>query len=127
MQLPSEITVHHLLSHTSGLHNNYNFEDDFYVDEDRKPYDKEQFFRNWIIKEPIKKPGKEFEYNNSNYNLLAWIIEYVSGQTYNEFLQENIFLKIGMNHTMFDKTGIFYRNTPTRFICQKTKTTLAMS
>ena len=29
MQLPTEITVHHLLSHTSGLHNNYNFEDDF--------------------------------------------------------------------------------------------------
>ena len=31
MQLPSGITVHQLLSHTSGLHNNYNFEDDFYV------------------------------------------------------------------------------------------------
>lgn len=35
-----------LLSHTSRLHNNYNFEDDFYVGEDRKPYDKEQFFKN---------------------------------------------------------------------------------
>ncbi len=102
MQLPSEITVHHLLSHTSGLHNNYNFEDDFYVGEDRKPYNKERFFRDWIIKEPIKKPGKEFEYNNSNYNLLAWIIEYVSGLTYNEFLQENIFSKIGMNNTLLD-------------------------
>ena len=102
MQLPSEITVHHLLSHTSGLHNNYNFEDDFYVGEDRKPYNKEQFFRNWIIREPVKKPGKEFEYNNSNYNLLAWIIEYVSGQDYHEFLQEHIFLKLGMNHTIFD-------------------------
>lgn len=102
MQLPSEITVHHLLSHTSGLHNNYNFEDDFYVGEDRKPYNREQFFRNWIIREPIKKPGIEFEYNNSNYNLLAWMIEYVSGQTYNEFLQENIFSKIGMNNTAFD-------------------------
>jgi len=67
MQLPSEITVHHLLSHTSGLHNNYNFEDDFYVGEDRKPYDKEQFFRNWIIREPIKKPGK-------NLNIIILII-----------------------------------------------------
>ena len=84
MQLPSEITVHQLLSHTSGLHNNYNFEDDFYVGEDGKPYHKEQFFRNWIIREPIKKPGEEFDYNNSNYNLLAWIIEYVS-------LKNNIF------------------------------------
>lgn len=70
--------------------------------EDRKPYDKEYFFRNWIIREPVKKPGKEFEYNNSNYNLLAWIIEYVSGQTYNEFLLENIFSKPGMNNTIFD-------------------------
>ncbi len=37
LRLPADITVHHLLSHTSGLHNNYNFEDDFYVGEDRKP------------------------------------------------------------------------------------------
>lgn len=71
MQLPSEITVHHLLSHTSGLHNNYNFEDDFYVGEDRKPYNKKQFFTNWIVREPIKKSGEYFDYNNSNYNLLA--------------------------------------------------------
>ena len=102
MQLPSEITVHQLLSHTSGLHNNYNFEDDFYVGEDRKPCHKEQFFRNWIIREPIKKPGEEFDYNNSNYNLLAWIIEYVSGQTYSEFLEEHIFSKLGMNNTVID-------------------------
>ena len=102
MQLPSEITVHQLLSHTSGLHNNYNFEDDFYVGEDRKPYHKEQFFRNWILREPIKKPGEEFDYNNSNYNLLAWIIEYVSGQTYSEFLEEHIFSKLGMNNTVID-------------------------
>lgn len=102
MQLSSEITVHHLLSHISGLHNNYNFEDDFYVGEDRKPYHKEEFFRNWIIREPIKKPGEEFDYNNSNYNLLAWIIEHVSGQTYSEFLEEHIFSKLGMNNTVVD-------------------------
>ena len=102
MQLPSGITVHQLLTHTSGLHNNYNFEDDFYVGEDRKPYNKKQFFTNWIVKEPIKKSGEYFDYNNSNYNLLAWIIESVSGQTYNAFLQEHIFSKLGMNDTIFD-------------------------
>ena len=102
MQLPSGITVHHLLSHTSGLHNNYNFEDNFYVGEDRKPYFQEQFFKNWIIKKPLKKPGSEFEYNNSNYNLLAWIIEHVSRQTYDEFLEEHIFSKLGMSNTVFD-------------------------
>lgn len=102
LQLPSDITVHHLLSHTSGLHNNYNFEDDFYVGEDRKPYNKESFFRNWIIKEPIGKPGEEFNYNNSNYTLLAWIIEHVSGQTYNDFLTTNVFSKLGMNNSIYD-------------------------
>lgn len=61
MQLPSEITVHHLLSHTSGLHNNYNFEDDFYVGEDRKPYDKEQFFRNWDYSGTCQEAGKRIQ------------------------------------------------------------------
>lgn len=102
MQLPTDITVHHLLSHTSGLHNNYNFEDALYVGEDRKPFNKETYFKDWIIKEPINKPGEEFCYNNSNYNILAWIIENISGQTYNEFLNENIFSKLGMDNSVFD-------------------------
>lgn len=110
MQLPSEITIHHLLSHTSGLHNNYNFEDDFYVGEDRKPYYKEQYFRDWIVRKPIKKPGEVFDYNNSNYNLLAWIIESVSGKSYNEFLEEHIFSTLGMNHTVFDNGKNIIRN-----------------
>ncbi len=110
MQLPSDITVHDLLSHTSGLHNNYNFEDDFYVGEDRKPYNKEIFFRNWILKEPINKPGEEFCYNNSNYNLLAWVIENISGQTYNEFLTENIFSKLGMDSSTFDNGQAILQN-----------------
>ena len=116
MQLPSEITVHHLLSHTSGLHNNYNFEDDFYVGEDRKPYDKKQFFTNWIVKEPIKKSGEYFDYNNSNYNLLAWIMESVSGQTYNAFLQEHIFSKLGMNDTIFDNGQDILLNKASNYI-----------
>lgn len=102
LQLPCDITVHDLLSHTSGLHNNYNFEDDFYVYEDRLPYNKEDFFKNWILKEPIGKAGTCFDYNNSNYTLLAWIIEYVSGQTYNDFLISNIFSPLGMSNSTYD-------------------------
>lgn len=102
LQLPTDITVHQLLSHTSGLHNNYNFEDDFYVGEDRKPYDQETFFNDWIIRQPMKKPGEEFEYNNSNYTLLAWIIENLSGQSYNTFLKEHIFSRLGMDNSTYD-------------------------
>ncbi|MDE7223951.1 MAG: beta-lactamase family protein [Acetatifactor sp.] len=102
LHLPTDITVHQLLSHTSGLHNNYNFEDDFYVGEDRKPYDQKAFFHNWIIREPLGRPGEAFDYNNSNYTLLAWIIENVSGQSYNEFLTANIFSRLGMDNTLYD-------------------------
>ena len=42
MQIPAGITVHHLLAHISGLYNFYNFEDDFYIGEDRLPYEQER-------------------------------------------------------------------------------------
>lgn len=45
MQIPANITVHHLLSHTSGLHNNYNFDDDMFIGEDRRVYSKKNIFK----------------------------------------------------------------------------------
>ncbi len=116
LQLPTEITVHDLLSHTSGLHNNYNFEDDFYVYEDRLPYNKESFFKKWIIKEPLGKPGTYFEYNNSNYTLLAWIIEYVSGQSYKDFLYSNIFEPLGMINSTYDNGQDIIRNKASNYM-----------
>ena len=94
MQIPAGITVHHLLAHTSGLYNFYNFEDDFYIGEDRLPYDRKTFLSKWILKQPMNAPGESFNYNNSNYNLLAWIIEHVSKQSCAEFLHDNIFLPL---------------------------------
>ena len=102
MQIPAGITVHHLLAHTSGLYNFYNFEDDFYIGEDRLPYDRKAFLSRWILKQPMNTPAETFNYNNSNYNLLAWIIEYVSKQSYAEFLRDHIFLPLGMVNTDFD-------------------------
>lgn len=102
MRIPTGITIHNLLAHTSGLYNFYNFADDFYIGADRLPYDKGAFFSNWILKQPVKAPGTMFDYNNSNYNLLAWIIETVSKQPYAEFLHEHIFLPLDMHHTEFD-------------------------
>lgn len=102
MQIPSGITVHDLLCHTSGLYNYYNFHDDFYICGDRLPYNKKVFFDNWINKRPIKSAGTEYGYNNSNYNLLAWIIENIAKQPYAEFLSQNIFHPLNMTKTEFD-------------------------
>ena len=116
MQLPSNITVHQLLCHTSGLHNNYNFEDDLYVGADRMPYNRQAFFRDWIVRQPIGKPGEAFEYNNSNYNLLAWMIEEVSGQPFHEFLGEHIFSRLGMMNTGFDNGQEILRNKANNYM-----------
>ena len=120
MQLPTGITVHQLLCHTSGLHNSYNFEDDFYVGADRLPFNREKFFRDWILKDVVSNPKKKrrssFDYNNANYNLLAWIIETVSGQTYSEFLEENIFSKLGMTQTAIDDGQQLLRNKAANYM-----------
>lgn len=50
-------------------------------------------------------PGKEFHYSTYGYVLLGAIIEQVSGQSYEEFLKENIFDPIGMSQTSVEKNG----------------------
>jgi CubicO group peptidase (beta-lactamase class C family) len=46
-------------------------------------------------------PGQEYEYNNSNYFLLALIVERVRGQTLDTFMAERIFTPLGMHHSAF--------------------------
>lgn len=45
--------------------------------------------------------GEKFEYNNSGYIVLGYIIELVSGKTYEEFIKSYIFDKIGMNNSYY--------------------------
>ena len=116
MRIPAGITVHDLLAHTSGLYNFYNFEDDFYIGEDRLPFDRKTFLDKWILKQPVNPPGESFNYNNSNYNLLAWIIEHVSKQSYADFLHENIFSPLGMTGTVFDDGLAVHENKANNYM-----------
>lgn len=94
-----KITIHHLLTHTSGIK-------DFtkmkglreIAQKDLSPKDMVDFFKN----EPVDfTPGERFEYNNSGYVVLGYIIELVSGTTYEEYINKNIFEKIGMSHSRY--------------------------
>ncbi|KAB8135740.1 beta-lactamase family protein [Gracilibacillus oryzae] len=102
MKIHASITIHHLLSHTSGLYNFYNFENDFFSGYNRMDYSKKDFFHRYINKHPAKRPGKEFDYNNSNYNLLAWVIENVSGDDYENYLRSNLFQPLEMKSSDVD-------------------------
>lgn len=95
----NRITIHHLLTHTSGIKDFTSMKaiKDI-ARRDLSPKELVDFFKN----EPIDLlPGKQYKYCNSGYVLLGYIIETVSGQSYEEFITTNIFKKIGMENTYY--------------------------
>lgn len=85
-----DITILHLLTHTSGLRQNYA------ADGIR---DKAEALTALLKPELQSIPGEEFGYANDNYNLLAMILENVSGMRYEDFLRSRIFEPAGMRHS----------------------------
>ena len=66
--------------------------------------------------DPLFPPGSEFEYNNSNYLLLAVIVRSVTGMSLREFAHESIFKPLGMDHTHFhDDNSIVVLNLATGY------------
>lgn len=95
----NEITVHHLLNHTSGIKSYTNLPE-FRAKTrlDMTPAEIIQFFK----KQPLEfNPNEKYEYSNSGYLLLGYIIEQLSGVSYGEFIQKNIFDKLGMKQSYY--------------------------
>jgi CubicO group peptidase (beta-lactamase class C family) len=94
------IFLRHLLSHTSGIANFTALpEYDEYSQHPTTLLRTIEQFRDL----PLEfEPGSRFRYSNSNYILLAYVIEQVAGSTYGEFLRQRIFEPLGMNDTGYD-------------------------
>lgn len=104
-----EITVHHLLNHTSGI-TSYNNLPEFTtkIRLDLTPEEVIGTFKNL----PLEfNPNERYAYSNSGYFLLGYIIEKISGMSYAEFIQKNIFDKLGMQHSYYADT---YKIIPNR-------------
>ncbi len=98
----SNITVRHLLTHTSGI-TNYTTVDGFEL---RQHLTQEQFIQK-IGAFPLGfPPGDAWKYCNTGYNLLGYIVENVSGKNYWEFLRERIFQPLQMTNTTSRIPGI---------------------
>jgi len=99
----SEITIEHLLNHTSGL---IDYED--LIPDTTTMQVKDIDVLN-MMKTQTKtyfEPGTEYKYSNSAYALLALIVENISGKRYASFLHENILEPLGMNGTVAFENGI---------------------
>lgn len=91
------LTLHHLLIHTSGIPNVNSFPD--YDAKSRFPHRLDEII-SWFKDKPLEfEPGARYAYSNSNYNVLAAVIEKVSGKSYGEFMEEAIFRPLGMGDT----------------------------
>ncbi|MEO7797587.1 MAG: serine hydrolase [Opitutaceae bacterium] len=94
------VTIHQLLNHTSGIPDFSNLPEQRV--RQRSPTTPEQIMRTFRDLPLEFEPGEKFKYSNSGYILLAFIIERVSGQSYEAFLRENIFVPLAMKDSGYD-------------------------
>lgn len=94
------ITIHHLLSHTSGIPNFTSFPD--YQNTKTLPTTPEKTMARFRDRPLDFTPGDRFAYSNSGYIVLGAIIEKVSGMSYPRFVQENLFTPLGMTNSGYD-------------------------
>lgn len=94
------ITVKELLNHRSGLPNYIYFLNSEIAQPNYKMSNNEMY--NYLVQKNPKaylKPNTRFNYCNTNYALLALLVEKISGKKFNEFLKEELFKPLGMKHT----------------------------
>jgi CubicO group peptidase (beta-lactamase class C family) len=81
-----KITIYPLLTHTSG------------ISDDAAKYEPGTPDKLVFNDKPLTfEPGEQWAYTNMGYIVLGYLIERISGQTYEDFVQKNIFKPLGMN------------------------------
>src|SRR5882724_4914702 len=110
------ITLHHLLTNTSGIPNVNNFPE--YATQSKFPHTPSDLIPMFKQKPLDFEPGtRGYTESNSNYNLLAYIIEKLSGQTYGEFLKQNIFDPLLLRDTNHDgDAGVLIANKASGYV-----------
>ena len=104
----NKITIEHLLTHTSGIHNFSGMKDpEKKLTTDCTPNEVIDFFKNLPMRFT---PGTKWEYSNSGYFLLGYIIEKITGKPYSEYLEENFFKPLGMTNSLFANNKRIIKN-----------------
>jgi CubicO group peptidase (beta-lactamase class C family) len=97
----AKVTVHQLLTHTSGIPS-YTDDPKFFPDVSRNYYPVEEFVKTFCSGDLQFEPGTKFHYDNSGYFILGALLEHVTGKTYEVLLKENILDPLGMKDTGYD-------------------------
>lgn len=88
------VTIRDVVYHTSGL----------VIMDDFPNIVEQDVFKALLAQKELRfPPGQKFEYCNAGYSLLGMIIEKVSGQSLNDFMQANIFGPLGMHNSLVNE------------------------
>jgi CubicO group peptidase (beta-lactamase class C family) len=105
-----DITIHHLLTHTSGLSSIQSGWRYYMIESATSgpvtPAEQAEYLGftiRWFLD---AQPGEQYAYSNFGYCLLAYIIEQVSGQSYADFLNQAIFTPLSMHNTGYHDSSI---------------------
>jgi CubicO group peptidase (beta-lactamase class C family) len=88
-EIGDRITIHQLLTHTSGLPE-YTERNDFFPDFSKHSYTHKDFVQKFCSDSLLSKPGTEYKYSNTGYYILGTIIEEITKNNYAEVLKKNI-------------------------------------
>lgn len=104
-----QVTVHHLLNHTSGIENfdqvkSYQEAESKGISVYQLPHTSAQLLDQFSSGKLVHEVGKTFDYNNADYIILGKIIESVTGKTYDEVLRQRILVPLGMS-----ESGLLYQ------------------
>jgi CubicO group peptidase (beta-lactamase class C family) len=109
-----KITIHHLLTHTSGIPSFTSFRD--FKKESVLPATPLQTIDRFKNKELLFPPGTNYKYSDSDYILLGYIMEKVTGKTYQEYLSESIFKPLNMSNTNYDNPKLILKNRASGYV-----------
>src|SRR5438034_2891968 len=110
----AKVTIHNLLSHTSGIPS-YTSLPGFFQNVSRNPFKVDDFIKQYASGDLEFEPGSKFVYDNSGYFLLGAIIEKVTGKPYEQVLKENIFDPVGMKNSGYDHWGMIINQRATGY------------
>ncbi|HVF90272.1 MAG TPA: serine hydrolase domain-containing protein [Blastocatellia bacterium] len=95
-EVAEKVTIHHLLTHTSGLGDF--FKPQFF--QNREKYRNPRDYFPIFAADPLQfEPGTRWSYSNASFIVLGAVVEALSGENYFDYVREHIFKPAGMNDT----------------------------
>lgn len=104
LKYASSITVEQLLSHSSGIYNITSWEG--YYASRNKQFSRQEILDLIGAHKPSFKPGEDCDYSNSNYILLGYMMEDITGKTYAANLKERVADPLGLKDTYCEVSGM---------------------